>query len=98
MLRSYQSDLGGFWECRGAPAPDPLLTDVIMPDIAGPQRADAARLLRPQLPVLYMSGYTAGSLPGGRTLTDDPLLRKPLSTDELLHHLRQALRRTRALS
>ncbi len=79
-------------------AVDALLTDVIMPDIAGPQLANAARLLRPQLPVLYMSGYTAGSLPGGRTLTDDPLLRKPFTTDELLHQLRQALRRTRTLS
>ena len=45
-----------------------------------------------------MSGYTAGSLPGGRTLTDDPLLRKPFTTDELLHQLQQALRRTRTLS
>ncbi|MEV4508508.1 response regulator [Dactylosporangium sp. NPDC049525] len=77
---------------------DALLTDVIMPDIAGPQLANAARLLRPQLPVLYMSGYTAGSLPGGRTLTDDPLLRKPFTTDELLHQLQLALRRTRTLS
>ncbi|WP_327011172.1 response regulator [Dactylosporangium sp. NBC_01737] len=77
---------------------DALLTDVIMPDIAGPQLANAARVLRPQLPVLYMSGYTAGSLPGGRTLTDDPLLRKPFTTEELLHQLRQALRRTRTLS
>jgi PAS domain S-box-containing protein len=77
---------------------DALLTDVIMPDIAGPQLANAARLLRPQLPVLYMSGYTAGSLPGGRTLTDDPLLRKPFTTEELLHQLQQVLRRTRTLS
>ncbi|MFC5001199.1 response regulator [Dactylosporangium cerinum] len=77
---------------------DALLTDVIMPDIAGPQLANAARLLRPQLPVLYMSGYTAGNLPGGRTLTDDPLLRKPFTTDELLHQLRQVLHRTRTLS
>lgn len=79
-------------------AVDALLTDVIMPDIAGPQLAGAARLLRPQLPVLYMSGYTAGNLPGGRTLTDDPLLRKPFTAAELLQLLRQALRRTRTLS
>ncbi|MDG6103586.1 response regulator [Dactylosporangium aurantiacum] len=77
---------------------DALLTDVIMPDIAGPQLAVAARLLRPQLPVLYMSGYTAGNLPGGRTLTDDPLLRKPFTAAELLQQLQQALRRTRSLS
>jgi PAS domain S-box-containing protein len=72
---------------------DALLTDVIMPDIAGPQLATAARLVRPDLPVLYMSGYTAGSLPGGRTLTDDPLLRKPFTTGELLDLMDDALSR-----
>lgn len=72
---------------------DALLTDVIMPDIAGPQLATAARLVRPDLPVLYMSGYTAGNLPGGRTLTDDPLLRKPFTSGELLSSLRQVLLR-----
>ena len=61
--------------------------------IAGPQLATAARLVRPDLPVLYMSGYTAGSLPGGRTLTDDPLLRKPFTTGELLGLMDAALSR-----
>ena len=36
---------------------DLLVTDVIMGDFGGRMLADAARLVRPQLRVLYMSGY-----------------------------------------
>ncbi len=39
-----------------------LLTDVIMPDLNGPQLVDRILSLRPALPYLYMSGYTANLL------------------------------------
>ena len=35
-----------------------LMTDIIMPGLNGRQLADQARLLRPELPVLFTSGYT----------------------------------------
>lgn len=46
---------------------DVLFTDVVMPDsrLNGVQLADAARRLRPGLPVILTSGYSAGALDGG---------------------------------
>jgi CheY-like chemotaxis protein len=39
-----------------------LVTDVIMPGMSGPELADVARMSRPGLRVLYMSGYTDDAL------------------------------------
>jgi two-component system, cell cycle sensor histidine kinase and response regulator CckA len=43
---------------------DLLLTDVIMPEMSGPQLLDEARRLRPGLAALFTSGYTADRLDG----------------------------------
>jgi len=75
---------------------DILLTDVVMPDIAGVQLAERARAARPGLPVLLMSGYTAGSLPGAMIATGElPLLRKPFDAATLLQRLHEALQGAR---
>ena len=44
---------------------DALVTDVIMPAMSGPTLADRIALVRPGLPVLFMSGYEADALPAG---------------------------------
>jgi CheY-like chemotaxis protein len=71
---------------------DALLTDVIMPEMTGPQLAERLRTVRADLPVLLMSGYTAGSLPGHRELAENlPLIRKPFDAATLLQHVRELL-------
>ena len=44
-----------------------LITDVLMPTMGGPELVARARVDRPELPVLYVSGYTTDELlePGG---------------------------------
>jgi CheY-like chemotaxis protein len=71
---------------------DILLTDIVMPGMSGTQLAGRLRELRPDLPVLFMSGYTSGPAPGGHELpTDGSLLHKPFDRPTLLTALRRAL-------
>ena len=77
---------------EGALPIDALLTDVIMPGMSGTQLAAELRERRPDLPVLFMSGYTSGPTPGGQPLPPDaPLIRKPFQTDTLLRELHRLL-------
>jgi two-component system, cell cycle sensor histidine kinase and response regulator CckA len=76
---------------EGAPHPiDMLVSDVVMPGMSGPELAGRLRELRPDLPVLHMSGYSSGIAshdPGG--LPD--LIEKPFSAADLLARVRQLL-------
>ncbi|BBH67414.1 hypothetical protein ACTI_40990 [Actinoplanes sp. OR16] len=64
---------------------DMLLSDVIMPGMSGTQLAAELRRDRPDLPVLFMSGYTSGPAPGGQAMPPDaPLIHKPFDSKTLL--------------
>jgi PAS domain S-box-containing protein len=69
-----------------------LVTDVVMPNMNGPQAAEAIRLHRPSIKVLYMSGYT-GDLPFPESPGDPPraLLEKPFTIDALTRRVRDVL-------
>ena len=62
-----------------------LLTDVVLASgMDGIELARAARELRPGLPVIFMSGYTAVPEAQERiTKTGAPLLSKPFTTSQL---------------
>jgi two-component system, cell cycle sensor histidine kinase and response regulator CckA len=69
--------------------PDLLITDVVMPAMTGPELASALRTHHPDLPVLYMSGYTAASLGPQLTLDENSMLiEKPFTRSTLLGAIR----------
>jgi len=71
---------------------DLLLTDVVMPRMGGQELAARLRVARPDLEVVFMSGY-AGH-PGSDSMFCDPppaLLQKPFSLDQLCRTVRERL-------
>jgi hypothetical protein len=71
---------------------DLLLTDVVMPVDSGPTLAERLRRTFPNVPVLYISGYTDTALgPYGVLEAGIALLHKPFSSDELLSKVREIL-------
>jgi CheY-like chemotaxis protein len=69
--------------------PDLLITDVVMPAMTGPELANALRTHHPDLPVLYMSGYTAASLGPQLHLDENSMLiEKPFTRSTLLGAIR----------
>ncbi len=72
---------------------DMLLTDVVLPGtMQGNELAQAARLLRPSMPVLYMSGYTRDAIVhAGRLDEGVNYLEKPFTPDGLARSLRKVL-------
>ncbi|MGB8196697.1 MAG: PAS domain S-box protein [Acidimicrobiales bacterium] len=76
---------------------DLLLSDVIMPIMAGSEVAARIQLLLPDLPVLFMSGYAQPFL--GSTLDESQaLLEKPFSEKQLLSEVRKLLDKAVALA
>jgi two-component system cell cycle sensor histidine kinase/response regulator CckA len=69
-----------------------LLTDVVMPGrLSGRDLAGRLRALRPELRVVYMSGYTDDLLGAYGVSTKTAFLYKPFTAHELLHRVRAAL-------
>jgi PAS domain S-box-containing protein len=69
-----------------------LVTDVIMPGDSGPKLAAELLKARPDLRVLYISGYTAGELVAqGLGHPGNLLLEKPFRREELGRRIREIL-------
>lgn len=63
---------------------DLLLTDVVMPDMGGVELADQIHARRPDLPVIFMSGYAESELhEHGLLPPEAPSLQKPFRLEEL---------------
>jgi hypothetical protein len=68
-----------------------LVTDVVMPGMGGRELADTVKARRPQLRVLYMSGYTNDEVVRhGVILAHDLFLQKPFTPGGLVAKVRAA--------
>jgi CheY-like chemotaxis protein len=69
-----------------------LLTDVVMPGISGPRLAEQLKAERPDLRLIFMSGYAATTLE--QKILLDPasaFLQKPFTTEQLMRRVREVL-------
>ena len=77
---------------------DLLLTDVVMPQGSGRELAERLQLARPDLKILYMSGYTDDAIVRrGGVGPGTELLEKPFTPEDLARRVRQILDRPRTL-
>ena len=72
---------------------DVLITDVVMPEMLGQQLAEQLRERRPNLRVIFISGFARPALEHAGRPLDGPLLQKPFSAGELLAQVAETLRR-----
>jgi len=68
-----------------------VLSDVVMPHMSGPELVERLREERPELPCLFMSGYTSGVLTSQGRDRIEPLLEKPFTASELLARIDEVL-------
>ncbi|HLG17830.1 MAG TPA: ATP-binding protein [Blastocatellia bacterium] len=70
---------------------DLLVTDVVMPQMSGRELAERLAPVRPEMKVLYMSGYTADVLVHLDVSEGAPFLQKPFSPYDLARKTREVL-------
>jgi len=73
---------------------DLLISDVLMPEMRGPELVRAIRNLRPGIPVLYMSGYSDSSFLDPSVLADASYIQKPFQPDELARTIADILKKS----
>jgi hypothetical protein len=72
---------------------DLLLTDVVMPRLSGPELAERIRLVRPEMRVIYMSGYASDPVLKLRAPADGALrIQKPFDSRTLAQAVKDVLR------
>ena len=69
-----------------------LLTDVVMPGMTGPELVRRLRAVRPEIKVIYMSGYVEDPTLRAGIGAESALISKPFALEDLLLKLRRALR------
>jgi signal transduction histidine kinase len=73
---------------------DLLITDVGLPGLSGLQLAEAAHAMRPNLPILLITGYAGNSLGTWKLASNMEVLRKPFTLDELAARVQALLKGT----
>ena len=70
---------------------DLLLTDVVMPQMSGPELAEQVVALRPGIKVVFMSGYPGVIASEQGVFSPSAFLQKPFEMETLAQTLRQVL-------
>jgi len=71
---------------------DLLITDVVMPEMSGPELANTLRRARGEMRVLYMSGYSDDSVLVRQGLPENSaFIRKPYTPQQFLQKVRETL-------
>jgi CheY-like chemotaxis protein len=71
---------------------DLLVSDVVLEQMSGPELANRLLALRPELKVLFVSGYTDDAIiHQGVLLEGTAFLQKPFTTDALAKKIREVL-------
>jgi two-component system cell cycle sensor histidine kinase/response regulator CckA len=71
---------------------DLLITDVVMPEMSGPELANTLRRARGDMRVLYMSGYTDDAVLVRQGLPENSaFIRKPYTPQQFLQKVRETL-------
>jgi nitrogen-specific signal transduction histidine kinase/CheY-like chemotaxis protein len=70
---------------------DLLLTDVVMPGMRGYEVAKRVADTRPEIKILYMSGYAEEALVGRPAIGGSVLIEKPFAVDALARQVRETL-------
>jgi signal transduction histidine kinase/ActR/RegA family two-component response regulator len=84
---------GALEVCRQYPGTiDLMVTDVVMPQMSGPELSEQAALVRPSMKVIYISGYADRAIVRHGLLEADTIyLQKPFTPDALARKVREAL-------
>jgi CheY-like chemotaxis protein len=70
---------------------DLLLTDVVLPEMYGPELVAMLMQRRPEMKVLYMSGYAESTIVHHAVDAGARLINKPFALDELVRTVREVL-------
>ena len=63
---------------------DLLLTDIVMPEMDGIELAQKVSVIDPSIRVMFITGFAAVALQGGRTAPEAKLLSKPFHLKDLV--------------
>ncbi|MBA3442057.1 MAG: PAS domain S-box protein [Pyrinomonadaceae bacterium] len=74
---------------------DLMLTDVVMPEMRGPELAEQIAITRPQMPVLFMSGYNETGLAEQAGVN---FIQKPFTPQSLLRQIHGVLEALKEVS
>jgi PAS domain S-box-containing protein len=90
QVDAFTSPLAALEHVRAAPdRPDLIISDMVMPQMNGETLVNAVRGLRPQIPVIFCTGYN----PSGLKVDGPPpeLMNKPVDPDKLARLIRSMI-------